>query len=73
MNKNFINRFQSRHLLAASLALALLGSGLSVRAQTVLKMSDYGAQGDAVQFYARTAAGSPLVTTTNRFSGADIG
>jgi hypothetical protein len=61
-----------RFLLLASLLLG--GEQFVARAQqSVLSVTDFGAAGDAVQFYANTKAGSPLVTTTNIFSSADIG
>jgi hypothetical protein len=42
-------------------------------AQITLNVKDYGAKGDAVQFYVNTVSNSVVVTTTNQFSGADIG
>jgi hypothetical protein len=46
---------------------------LSALAQISLNVADFGAKGDAVQFYVNTTAGSALVTTANQFSTADIG
>ena len=43
------------------------------RAQISLNVKDFGAIGDAVQFYANTVSNSVIVTTTNVFSPADIG
>ncbi len=45
----------------------------SSQAQVTLNVQNFGAQGDAVQFYANTVSGSAEVTTTNIFSVADIG
>ncbi len=42
-------------------------------AQSSLNVTDYGAVGDAVQLNVNTTAGSPLVTTVNQLSSADIG
>jgi hypothetical protein len=42
-------------------------------AQTSLNVADYGAKADAVQFRVNTVSNSVVVTTTNRFSSADIG
>jgi len=53
--------------------LVLAGLGVSVRAQTSANVTDFGAVGDAVQFYVNTTAKSSMVTTTNQFSSADIG
>ena len=54
------------------ISLVLAGGQISVRAQS-LNVTDFGAAGDAVQFYVSTTAGSPVVTTTNQLSSADIG
>ena len=43
------------------------------RAQASLNVTNFGAKGDAVQFYANTVSNSVIVTTTNVFSPADIG
>jgi hypothetical protein len=43
------------------------------QAQVTLNVRDFGAAGDAVQFYVNTVSNSAVVTTTNRFSTADIG
>ncbi len=51
----------------------LAGLGISVHAQTSASVTDFGAVGDAVQFYVNTTAKSSIVTTTNQFSSADIG
>jgi hypothetical protein len=48
----------------------LLGWTGSMRA---LSVTDYGAVGDAVQFYVNTVSNSAVVTTTNQLSSADIG
>jgi hypothetical protein len=55
-------------------AVALAGLEASVHAQS-LNVTDFGAAGDAVQFYVSTTAGSPVVTVTgtNQLSSADIG
>ncbi len=38
-----------------------------------INVTNYGAAGDAVQFYVNTVSNSTLVTTTNQLSAADIG
>lgn len=45
----------------------------SSQAQTTLNVTNFGARGDAVQFYANTTSNSVMVTTTNQLSSADIG
>ena len=45
----------------------------SSQAQTTLNVTNFGARGDAVQFYVNTTSNSTLVTTTNQLSSADIG
>lgn len=46
---------------------------ISSHAQISLNVTNFGAVGDAVQFYANTVSNSVVVTTTNRFSSDDIG
>jgi hypothetical protein len=53
--------------------MALLGQVSSLQAQTTLNVANYGAIGDAVQFWASTTSNSVLVTTTTRLSTAAIG
>ena len=56
------------------LACLLLGGwGIPSQAQTVTNVIDFGAVGDAVQFYVNTVSNSVVVTTTNQLSSADIG
>jgi len=43
------------------------------QAQITLNVKDFGAKGDAVQFYVNTVSNSVVVTTTNQCSTADIG
>jgi hypothetical protein len=76
----YINPFRKksacqRWLFTVAAALALLGSAFSsLQAQTMtVSVADYGAQGDAVQFWVGTTSGSPVITTTNQLSSADIG
>lgn len=59
-----------RYLLAG---LMLGAFQISILAQTSLNIADYGAKGDAVQFYVNTVKNSVVVTTTNQLSSADIG
>jgi hypothetical protein len=49
------------------------GAGAEAMAQTPLNVTNFGAVGNAVQFYGDTTSNSVVVTTTNRFSSADIG
>jgi hypothetical protein len=60
-----------RWVLLVSLLLA--GGEFSAKAQSSLNVADFGAAGDAVQFYVNTVSNSPVVTTTNQLSSADIG
>ena len=54
-------------------AITILVGGISVQAQNTLNVTNYGAVGDAVQFYVNTVSNSVVVTTTNQLSSADIG
>jgi hypothetical protein len=64
-------RYIFRCFFAAFLGCGLLfGSTDTTRA---LSVTDYGAVGDAVQFYVNTVSNSAVVTTTNQLSSADIG
>jgi hypothetical protein len=49
------------------------GASAEATAQSSLNVTNFGAKGDAVQFYANTTSNSVVVTTTDTFSGADIG
>lgn len=51
----------------------LLLSSFTSPAQFSLNVTNYGAAGDAVQFYVNTVSNSSVVTTTSPLSGADIG
>lgn len=63
---------QGRKLFIFWLALFLsVKAGLTQTAS--LNVADFGAKGDAVQFYVNTVSNSTWVTTTNRLSSADIG
>lgn len=42
-------------------------------AQITLNVTNFGARGDAVQFFVNTTSNSVVVTTTNQLSNADIG
>lgn len=55
----------NRFLIAALLIVC--------RSAFCLSIADYGAVGDAVQFYGNTTSNSVIVTTTNTFSESDIG
>jgi len=57
----------------ALVCLVLAGSELSIQAQTSINVADYGAVGDAVQFYVNTVSNSMVVTTTNELSTGAIG
>jgi hypothetical protein len=45
----------------------------SSQAQMSLNVTNFGARGDAVQFYVNTVSNSVVVTTTNQLTSADIG
>ena len=62
-----------RRLLYSLVTGWLTIMALSSRAQTMLNVTNFGARGDAVQFFANTTSNSVVVTTTNQFSNADIG
>jgi hypothetical protein len=53
--------------------LALPGFRLSSQAQNSLNVTNYGAVGDAVQFFVNTVSNSVIITTTSPLSSADIG
>jgi hypothetical protein len=53
--------------------LAVLASETVSQAQTTLNVTNFGARGDAVQFFANTTSNSVVVTTTNHLSNSDIG
>ncbi len=55
------------------LCLLAVGHGISVQAQNTLNVTNYGAVGDAVQFFANTVSGSVVVTTTNAIPDSAIG
>lgn len=59
--------------LSGGAILLALGGLTSLAAPTTLNVTNYGAKGDAIQFYVNTASNSVLVTTTNKFSAVDIG
>jgi hypothetical protein len=50
-----------------------LSARMSMAQTASLNVADFGASGDAVQFYVNTVSNSVVVTTTNQFSDADIG
>jgi hypothetical protein len=56
-------------LLAGCLTLIAASS----EAQVTLNVTNYGARGDAVYFWANTTSNSAVITTTNPFSNSDIG
>jgi len=53
--------------------LLLTGLGISTQAQNTLNVTNYGAIGDAVQFFANTVSNSAVVTTTNPIPSSAIG
>jgi hypothetical protein len=53
------------HWFLLLICLSLTEFGISSRAQNSLNVTNYGAIGDAVQFYVNTTSNSVLVTTTN--------
>jgi hypothetical protein len=55
------------------LCFFLLGFRNSGQAQISVNVTNYGAVGDAVQFYVNTTSDSALVTTTSQLSTNDIG
>lgn len=55
------------------LALLITGASVKATAQTSLNVTNFGARGDAVQFYVNTVSNSVVVTTTNALSANDIG
>jgi hypothetical protein len=55
------------------LAFVSGSGGLTAQAQSSLNVTDFGAIGDAGQFFVNTTAGSPMMTTVNPLSSADIG
>jgi hypothetical protein len=55
------------------LCLLFAGLGNSVQAQNTLNVTNFGAVGDAVQFFASTVANSAVVTTTNQIPISAIG
>jgi hypothetical protein len=63
--------FVRQFLMLACLLFA--GFGISVQAQNTLNVTNYGAVGDAVQFFANTVSNSVVVTTTNPVPDSAIG
>ena len=53
--------------------LLLTGLGISTQAQNTINVTNYGAIGDAVQFFANTVSNSAVVTTTNPIPSSAIG
>jgi hypothetical protein len=56
-----------------TLVACLLGSSCLLAQAATLNVADYGAIGDAVQFYGNSTSNSVVITTTNTLSEADIG
>ena len=56
-------------MLAGWLALTVTSS----QAQISLNVTNYGARGDAVQFFVNTKSNSVVITTTNKLTSSDIG
>ncbi len=74
MNALYDRTARLGRLLFSLLAAWLIISGGASRGQTLtLNVTNFGAVGDAVQFWANTTSNSVLVTTTNQLSVADIG
>jgi hypothetical protein len=55
------------------ICLILVVFQLDGLAQAIFNVKDFGAKGDAVQFYVNTVSNLTVVTTTNQFSTADVG
>ena len=55
------------------ICLLVAGLGISSQAQNTLNVTNYGAIGDAVQFYVNTISNSVVVTTTNTLPNSAIG
>jgi hypothetical protein len=55
------------------ICLLVAGLGISSQAQNTLNVTNYGAIGDAVQFYVNTISNSVVVTTTNQLPNSAIG
>jgi hypothetical protein len=67
------NRQQQQGKLFVFWLALFLSAKVSWGQATSLNVTDFGAKGDAVQFYANTVSNSTLVTTTTQFSNSDIG
>jgi len=60
-------------MLLPLLGVGLMGMAPPAHAQTTLNVTNFGARGDAVWFFANTTSNSLVVTTTNQLSNSDIG
>ncbi len=56
-----------------ALVVCLVGSSCLLAQSATLNVADYGAVGDAVQFYGNSTSNSVVITTTNTLSEADVG
>jgi hypothetical protein len=66
-------RTKARRQSFLLMCLLLAGLGTSIQAQNTLNVTNYGAIGDAVQFYANTISNSVVVTTTKLIPDSAIG
>src|ERR1022692_2351175 len=60
-------------LLLGWFTLTWRGTVAQAQPPTNLNITDFGAVGDAEWFFANTTSNSPIATTTNQLSTADIG
>jgi hypothetical protein len=73
MIRSYIHRGNFGRLLLPLVAGWLALMATSSQAQMTLNVANFGARGDAVQFWVNTKINSVVVTTTNQLSSADIG
>ena len=73
MIRSYIRLGNLGRLLFSLVAGWLVLMAISSQAQMTLNVTNFGARGDAVQFYVNTVGNSVVVTTTNQLSSADIG
>ncbi|MGO8698099.1 MAG: hypothetical protein ACLQVY_10320 [Limisphaerales bacterium] len=70
----FTTAFSRHWVILLAACLITFGAPSSSLAQTaILNVANFGATGDAVQFWVNTTSNSAVVTTTNQLSTADIG
>ncbi len=61
------------HRLLLLVCLLVFGLGISSQAQNTLNVTNYGAIGDAVQFFVNTSSNAFVFTTTNQIPNSAIG